>query len=54
MPDYDPDAKAAQAQAAGRKGGLEGGNSTAKSLPANKRRRIARKALETRSKIASP
>jgi len=48
MPDYDPHAKDAQAQAAGRKGGLKGGRARADNLSPQKRRKIARKAARSR------
>jgi hypothetical protein len=50
MPDYDPNAKDPQAQAAGRKGGKRGGAARAASLSPRKRKQIARKAAETRWK----
>jgi uncharacterized protein YaiL (DUF2058 family) len=48
MPDYDPNAKAAQAQAAGRKGARKGGLARAKNLSSKKRAEIARKAAKAR------
>ena len=48
MPDYDPNAKDQQAQAAGRKGGRQGGIARAASLSPAKRRKIAKKAARTR------
>lgn len=50
MPDYDPNAKDAQAQAAGRKGGLEGGKARAKKLSSTRKRSIAHKAATARWK----
>jgi hypothetical protein len=48
MPDYDPNAKDARAQAAGRKGGKSGGVARAKSLSSKKRKLIAKKAALAR------
>lgn len=48
MPEYDPNAKDPQAQAAGRKGGGKGGIQRAKALSAKKRSEIARKAARAR------
>ena len=48
MPDYNPHAKDAQAQAAGRIGGEKGGPARAAKLPSKKRQQIARKAAEKR------
>ncbi|MGB7591368.1 MAG: histone H1 [Terriglobia bacterium] len=47
-PDYDPSAKDAQAQVAGRKGGLKGGKLRAENLTAQRRKDIARKAARAR------
>jgi hypothetical protein len=48
MPDYDPNAKDQQAQAAGRKGGIRGGRVRAKSLSPRKRKEIAKKVAKSR------
>jgi hypothetical protein len=48
MPDYNPNTKDPQAQAAGRKGGKAGGPERARRLTANKRRRIAKQAAAAR------
>lgn len=48
MPNYDPNSKDKQAQESGRKGGIKGGRSRAKKLPASKRSAIAAKASQTR------
>jgi len=50
MPDYDPNAKDAQAKAAGRKGGLKGGPSRSRILSSKGRSQIARKAAMARWK----
>jgi hypothetical protein len=48
MPDYDPNAKDPQAQAAGRKGGLKGGAARAAVLSPRTRRKISKKAAKQR------
>jgi hypothetical protein len=48
MPDYNPNTKDAQAQAAGRKGGRKGGLARAVSLSPQKRRQLAKKAANSR------
>lgn len=48
MPDYDPNAKDSQAQAAGRKGGLKGGKARAKRLNSERRSAIAKIAANAR------
>jgi hypothetical protein len=48
MPDYDPKAKDAQAQAAGRKGSRKGGLARAASLSSRKPQKIARDAARRR------
>jgi hypothetical protein len=50
MPDYDPNAKDAQAQKAGRMGGKIGGSARALKLSAKKRSQIAKSAAVTRWK----
>ena len=50
MPGYDPQAKDRQAQAAGRKGGMKGGQSRAIKLSSAKRSKIAKKAAIARWK----
>jgi len=50
MPNYDPQAKDAKAQKAGRKGGKRGGSARASKLPSKKRREIARLAAVHRWK----
>jgi hypothetical protein len=50
MPDYDPNAKDAQAQAAGRIGGKKGGISRSRKLSAKRRTQIARNAAKSRWK----
>lgn len=50
MPNYDPNAKDAQAQAAGRRGGREGGLARAARLSPRKRRKIAKLAAKARWK----
>ena len=50
MPNYDPNAKDAQAQAAGRKGGAKGGKARALKLSRAQRKVIARKAAQARWK----
>jgi hypothetical protein len=48
MPNYDPNSKDTQAQAAGRKGGLKGGKARAKRLNAERRSAIAETAANAR------
>lgn len=48
VPDYDPNAKDPQAQAAGSKGGKKGGLARATILTARKRRQIAKEAAKAR------
>lgn len=48
VPNYDPSAKDAQAQAAGREGGKVGGPERARLLTVSKRRRIAKQAAAVR------
>lgn len=50
MPDYDANAKDAQAQAAGQKGGSKGGKARAHALKAEQRVAIARSAAKARWK----
>jgi hypothetical protein len=53
MPDYRPNAKDAQAQAAGRKGGKRGGPARTAKLSANKRSHIAKEAARARWRTKS-
>jgi hypothetical protein len=48
MPEYDPNAKDAQAQAEGRKGAKKGGLARASSLSPRKRKEIAKRAAHAR------
>ncbi len=50
MPEYDPSAKDAKAQASGRKGGLRGGIARTSALSPKRRTGIARKAAQARWK----
>jgi len=50
LPNYDPKAKDAQAQAAGRRGGRKGGPIRARRLSPQKRQQIAKNAARVRWK----
>lgn len=54
MPDYDPNAKDPQAQAAGRVGGKKGGVARAVNLSPRKRHKIAKKAARARWSTPRP